>query len=223
MLGLFVQYLPDLTHYVATSVGLVEEDNGLSVWGLADTVTGFLLTAFVQAGMTRIYVKVARSEEISISDMLPPGPYRFGSITQEHANAARAEEPSISDVLSGGRYFLPILGLTLLSNVAIGLGIVALIVPGIVIALGFQLANFFVVDAEMGPVASMTASWHVTKGHRLALFGFNIAAVLLVLVGALALGVGAIVAISVTGIAEAIIYLRISGRAGPPPEQAMVA
>jgi hypothetical protein len=185
LLALFFQYIPDLLRGAANGADLVAEgSSGDTGWSAANTILGLFITAFLQVGLTRVHLK-----------------------------AARGERPEIGDLFRGGSRFRAMLGMNILANIGIAFGILLFIVPGIVFAIGLQLADLFIVDAEMGPVAAMGASWNVTKGHRLPLFGFDLLAVLLMATGALACGIGAIVALSVVRIAEAIIYLRITGRA----------
>ena len=189
VIALAFQYLPDLARGAAVGLQIIGEGSEADVaWNGVNTILGVLITAFFQAGLARV-----------------------------HLAAARGEVPELADVLRGGPRFLSMLGMSLLYNIAIALGLVLLVVPGIVAWIGFQFADLYIVDCGMGAITAMGASWNVTKGHRMALLTFNVAGVVIMLLGLLACGVGAIVALAVVRIAEAVIYLRISGRAAPPP------
>ncbi len=57
----------------------------------------------------------------------------------------------------------------LLLNIVVGLtvvgGLILLIVPGVYFALRLSLAQYYLVDRQMGVMEAYKASWHATKGH----------------------------------------------------------
>jgi hypothetical protein len=65
-----------------------------------------------------------------------------------------------------------LMGVSLLTVIAVGFGVLLLVVPGIYIGLGFSLA-FMVVMAEgaAGPVAALRRSWRLAAGLRPRIFG----------------------------------------------------
>lgn len=127
-------------------------------------------------------------------------------------DAARGRTPQLGTLFLGGDRFLPMLGLYLLMTVVIGIGLLLLVVPGVVLMLGFAFAPFYIVDANLGPVAAMRASWAATTGQKGRLFGLSLLSVGILLLGVLACGVGVVPAASFAYVAWAIAYSRASGR-----------
>jgi hypothetical protein len=79
---------------------------------------------------------------------------------------------SLGDMLSTGlRFFFPLLGLGLVMGVALAVGFVLLIVPGIMMAVAWCAAAPALVAEKTGVFDSFTRSANLTRGHRWAIFG----------------------------------------------------
>ena len=130
---------------------------------------------------------------------------------------ARGQTPQFADLFSGGPLFLRMIGLQLLLALAYGAGCVLFVVGMIFVILMFCLSEYFLVDANMGVIDSMRASYNATKGQWGNLFLFGLVVFGLAMAGVLACCVGAVVAGAVSSVAMAIIYLRLSGRGGAMP------
>lgn len=128
--------------------------------------------------------------------------------------AARSGSPQISEVFSGGSAYLRLLGTSLLTGVVVGFGFILLIVPGIILAIGLAMAPYYAVDAEMGPVDAMKASWEAMNGHKVNFFLFLLMGIVLAILGLIACCVGVFAAQAVILVGTAIIYTRVSGRTG---------
>lgn len=100
---------------------------------------------------------------------------------------------------------------SLLTSLAIGFGLVLLIVPGLIAMVLFMFSTFLVVDRGLGPLDALKASVELTKGNRWPLFGFAVLTALVVALGVLALGVGLLVAVPIVGLATAYAYRFLSG------------
>ncbi|HEY3813237.1 MAG TPA: hypothetical protein VGL66_08410 [Caulobacteraceae bacterium] len=89
---------------------------------------------------------------------------------------------SLGDMLSTGlRFFFPLLGLGLVMGVALAVGFLLLIVPGIMMAVAWCAAAPAVVAEKTGVFDSFTRSANLTRGHRWAIFGlFVIYAVIVI-------------------------------------------
>ncbi|MGV1014574.1 MAG: hypothetical protein ACOYB4_06355 [Methyloceanibacter sp.] len=111
------------------------------------------------------------------------------------------------------KYFATVL----LVGLAVGLGMLLLIVPGVIFLLMFMFAAFIVIDRELGPIDAMKESRRITRGARWQLLGFVLVAVLINLLGAIALGVGLLVTIPVTTLAFVQAYRVLSAKAGAEP------
>jgi uncharacterized membrane protein len=68
---------------------------------------------------------------------------------------------------------LPALGLWLLTLIGVYGGMLLLIVPGIILGIGWCLGLTFVVDQSLGPIDALKASWRMTSGSRWKLFGLS--------------------------------------------------
>jgi hypothetical protein len=78
---------------------------------------------------------------------------------------------SVTDSLRVGlRAFLPLLGLGILLGLAIGLGLILLIVPGVLLALAWCVAVPAYVVERPGIIASIQRSAELTRGSRLMIF-----------------------------------------------------
>jgi hypothetical protein len=69
---------------------------------------------------------------------------------------------------------LPILGLAILETLGIAVGVVLLIVPGMILALGWGVATQVLVVERKGIIDSLSRSWNLTKGSKGTIFGLYI-------------------------------------------------
>lgn len=99
----------------------------------------------------------------------------------------------------------------ILTTLATILGLIALIVPGIIVSLGLMFATYRVIDAGKGPVDAMRESWQMTKGSRFRLLLFVLALGALNILGALALFIGLLVSAPVSMFAMAHAYRALQG------------
>jgi hypothetical protein len=127
--------------------------------------------------------------------------------------AARGKPVEIGMYFSGYDKLLPGIVTSLLVSVGVTFGLMLLVIPGILLGLGWALSFFALVDTDASPTEAMSASWEQTKGHRGKIFLFYLACLGVVLVGMLALYVGIFVAIPLILVASAEMYLCVSGRA----------
>jgi uncharacterized membrane protein len=107
----------------------------------------------------------------------------------------------------------------LLAGLLIALGFVALVLPGIWLALTFGFFGFLVVDQRLSPGAALRESARLTRGVKAQLFGVGVVFLFINLGGALLFGVGLLLTVPVTFIAGARIYRRLQQRPAPAPDQ----
>jgi uncharacterized membrane protein len=141
------------------------------------------------------------------------GAYFQVGLTRAWILAARGGTPTFGMPFIGFDRFLPVVASTFLLLLAVAVGMVLLIVPGIVLALGLQFASYYIVDANMGPIDALSASWRATRGQKGMLFAFGLVGGALAAAGLIACCVGAAVTVPLFYVAHAIIFTRISGRA----------
>jgi uncharacterized membrane protein len=119
--------------------------------------------------------------------------------------------------------FWKYLGASILTGIAIVLGFILLIVPGIIVLLMLMFVTFIVIDRELGPIEAMKESKRLAHGHKWALLGFLLVLALINLLGVLALGVGLLVSIPVSSLAFVHAYRVLGGRAAPDAAMAPTA
>ena len=100
-------------------------------------------------------------------EQLAAGTVAYGVF--EHLRGARA---GVSECISVGlRRALPVILVAAVVGVCIGLGLVALLIPGLVLWCAFSVAAPAAVVEMPGVQGAMARSWQLTKGHRLHIFG----------------------------------------------------
>ncbi len=114
--------------------------------------------------------------------------------------------------------FLPYLAVKIITTIAVLVGLVLLIIPGIIVALTFLFASYGVVDKGYSPIEALKESARLTKGHKWALFMLMLALIGLNILGVLALGVGLLISVPVSLLAIAHTYRTLSkGSSAPAP------
>jgi uncharacterized membrane protein len=105
-----------------------------------------------------------------------------------------------------------------ISHVAIFLGLLLFIVPGIIVAIRLNFIPYLILDENIGPIAALQRSWELTRGYTLDLFLYYLLLFAINILGLIALCVGLFVSIPVTGIAVADMYRVLKEResAGVP-------
>jgi uncharacterized membrane protein len=121
------------------------------------------------------------------------------------------------------RPFWKFLGVTILLTLAVAIGLILLIVPGIIFGLMFMFATFVVIERELGPIDAMNESHRITRGHKWQLFGFMLLLLLINLLGLLALVVGLLVSIPVSTLAFVHAYRVLAGKPELRPADAALA
>jgi uncharacterized membrane protein len=122
----------------------------------------------------------------------------------------RRQDARFSDLFAGFRHFLPIVVTTLLTGLGIALGTLLLVVPGVILMLGWLFVVHVIVDKNLGYIDAIKASWRLTHGHKLSIFVLTIVLTGVVLLGVLACCVGVLVAAPVAAGAVAVVYDRLA-------------
>lgn len=182
LLNLVLSMIVGQAGNIVTLAGGIRASSVAGSLTAAGGVLGQIVAAYLQVGMTRIVL-----------------------------DAARGKAPEFGTLFAGGDRFFPLFLVNLLMALAILLGLVLLIVPGVIMGIGFSLAPFYVVDAGMGPIEAMKASWSATRGQKGEIFVLGIAAVGLSLLGMLMCCVGLLATSPILYVAMAVAFIRMSG------------
>jgi uncharacterized membrane protein len=129
-------------------------------------------------------------------------------------NICRQEPAAIGDIFSGGQRLLPAIGLYIVVTVAVILGSLLCIVPGIWLALAFGLSWYMLLDQGTGVIDSLRYSWQATRGNKLVLLGLWLMSVGLVILGFLACLVGSLLAVPFALVLFTVAYLQTTGQLG---------
>ena len=146
-------------------------------------IINVVVSSFIMAGLMSFVLKVARG-----------APYSF------------------ADLFGGAPIFVSVLVANLISTLAIGIGFVFLVVPGVILALGLCMTIPLIVDRGLGPVDALGESWRLTDGHKANLFIFGLIAFGLGIAGVCACGVGLLLVLPLLYIAHMYIYLKLTGQ-----------
>lgn len=116
------------------------------------------------------------------------------------------EKPIFENLFDGLARAHVWIGAFIIMAVAIGMGLILLIVPGIIMMLRLSLAGFVLVDERIGPIDAIQRSWDITRGRTMDLLIFFIVLLGLNILGAACLVVGLLVTVPISGLAMAYIY-----------------
>jgi uncharacterized membrane protein len=98
------------------------------------------------------------------------------------------------------------LGMSIVFFVSVVIGFILLIVPGIIIAIGWSFAPYLVIEQGAGPIDALKRSWELTRGNRWKLFLLGLALIGINILGVCALLVGLLVTLPVTTLAGVHAY-----------------
>ncbi len=94
-----------------------------------------------------------------------------GAVIHATVNDLAGRRASFGESLAVGlRYFLPLVGISLIVAIGCGLGVIFFIIPGILLALVWSVAAPAQVMERVGVFGSLSRSWELTRDHRGAIF-----------------------------------------------------
>jgi uncharacterized membrane protein len=118
------------------------------------------------------------------------------------------QSASIRDLWSP-KHYIACLIVYIITVVAVAIGLILLVIPGIIAALILSFPFYLILDKGMKPIDAIKESARITKGHRwqllllyITLFAFN-------LLGLLALVVGLLVTLPISGLAFVYVYRKL--------------
>jgi hypothetical protein len=127
--------------------------------------------------------------------------------------AVRGHRPEVADLfVPFQRSWLNAVLANLIVTVAVAIGFILLIIPGIFVAVKLCLVPFIVVDEGLGPFQAIEASWKRTNGHWWTLFLAGLLGIIVVIVGFILLVIGSIPAIMIVYLAFASLFDSITAR-----------
>ena len=152
------------------------------------SVQGFLMSVvslYFSASITLMYIKYMRGESVSFNDLMGVNFNKF-----------------IHYILS-----------VLVSGILMLFGFILLILPGFYIMARLIFVQYLVLDKNLSFWEAITTSFNISEGHVLDLISFMFAMAFLVILGLLSLVFGILIAIPVSSLATAKLYLLFSNKA----------
>ncbi len=118
------------------------------------------------------------------------------------------KKPKLSDLFYT-RSILNFFLVSLVRSFIVIIGFILLIIPGIILSIKLQFAEYLVVDKNKGVVDALNGSWEMTRGVKWNLFLFGILIFLINLLGLIALLVGLFITVPLTMVATAFVYRKL--------------
>jgi len=127
--------------------------------------------------------------------------FKFGSNLM-FVQAARGTRPEFDTLIKGFREnYLHIILANLLTFALIGMGFIALIIPGIIVACRLVFTSYIIMDKKLDPIAAVEESWRMTRGHAWTIFFMAITSFFILIGGFILL---------IVGIFPAIVWIKSS-------------
>jgi len=104
----------------------------------------------------------------------------------------------------------------LLWTLAIVLGLILLVIPGIILFLGLSQWLVILMDSDKNSVESLRESWRIMRGRKTQFLGFLLLVLLLNLLGLCALGFGLLLTVPVSVLAMVAYYDAVKRAADEP-------
>ena len=130
-----------------------------------------------------------------------------------YASLAFGEPASLGMLVSGLGRFLPVVAAYLLVGFGTLFGLILLIVPGLIFAIGMQMVFYVIVYEGLGPIDAMTRSWELTDGNKLNIFVILLVAGIAALFAAcVTCGIGYLLAIPLLSLIQGVMYHSLAQR-----------
>jgi len=127
------------------------------------------------------------------------------------------EKPIFENLFDGVARAHTWIGASLIATVAVVMGLVLLVVPGVIMLLRLWFVGFVLVDERGGPIDAIQRSWDITRGHTIDLLMLFLLLCGLNLLGLICLGVGLLVTVPMSGLVMAYIYRELQPKAASVP------
>lgn len=158
-----------------------------------------------------VYTIITAATSSILIGMLVAGHLSVGASAWS-LSIARGNEPTFERLMDGFKNFIPPLVAYILMAVAVGIGIVFLVIPGIIIALGLSQTFFIIADdPKRDGLQALQDSWNMMKGHKTTYFMLCLRYFLLGILCIFTLGLGFFVLAPYIQVTNANFYLEVSG------------
>ena len=91
-------------------------------------------------------------------------------------------------------------------------GLTLCIIPGIIVLCGLWMQYFLVLDQDVKVMDSFPQAWEFSKGNRMSAFLLGLLQMALILLGMMALCIGLLFTVPLSGLMWTVAYLMITGQ-----------
>lgn len=185
--------------YIACAIGMS------FVFGMAEVMVTLMASPNTgptteQSTVAIVVTVISRVLQQLISIFLQLGMIRIG------LNLVSDKEVSIGMLFGEGTKLLRAVGASILFGIAMVIGLLLLIVPGVYIAMRYGQFMNAIVDRDLGIIEAFSYSESITTNNRMNLFLLALLSFLFVLVGLIPCGLGLIIAGPVVWLAGLLAY-----------------
>lgn len=173
------------------------------------TIVGTLVSMVVQVGWLGVALRIAAKKKVVYKDFIPQASVVWMVFLM---GLTVGIGMFLAWLLAGGVVItLGLLTAGLFKDMAwmwLGLvvAILALVAATVFVSVRIRLAQWVIVDRQIGPLEALVLSWKMTRGHVWKLIGLGLLLVLINALGAILLLVGLLVTIPLSLIVEARVY-----------------
>ena len=169
-------------------------------------LVGFLITRSLQSTAALFLMQLAL---FVVGQILTIGTYNAALMV------TAGQKPSPGEVFKTDRLGDFIL-MSILSGIAVFVGFILCIVPGVIVAILLAFAPYYVLERNLGATEALSASYNLIKANFGSVFDLLLVAFVIQIAGAIACGVGLLVTGPVASIMVAFAYRRMNGQPVAP-------
>lgn len=160
------------------------------IWVLVGLLIGFcILSMIITLFTTPAQKSVSGQIIVSLINLIISGLFTMGYY-KNIFQTLDGEEPQFSAYGQQSRKILTYIVASILVFIAIGIGCILFIIPGIYLAIRLQFFIAFIVEEDCGILDSLKRSWEITDKQVMPLFLLGLAMLGIMLVGLILLVVG---------------------------------
>lgn len=176
------------------------------------TLVAFFVPTIIEWAGDRAFDRGIQEFGMSVIATLISSTFALG-LAKIYLRFTDAEKPIFENLFDGLARLHIYIAAMIIMWIAVFMGLVLLVVPGIIFLLRLWFVGFVVVDERVGPLEAIQRSWDITRGYTMDLFLLFILLLGLNLLGLIALVVGLLVTLPITGLALAYVYRHIKPKA----------
>jgi uncharacterized membrane protein len=188
----------------------------------ASFVIGIMITYFVLGIVPQIYISfyapknpTAQSDIVGIIVLAIRLVLTLG-FTKVMFYLVADRQVEVSDLINNGRIFFSYVAAWFLYYVAVIIGLLLFIIPGIYVAIRLQFYPYYIIDEGDFAFEALRKSWYATEGYLPELIVFGACFLLVNFIGVVFI-IGIIFTYPLCSMAQAVIYEGLSEGAGQLP------